>query len=51
VNQLDAVGVNDPKHSRSGQEDLRPVLMGLQKTKEPGALRQAGEQGPIVAIG
>ena len=35
VNQLDAVGVNAPKHGRSGQEDLRPVLMGLQKTKEP----------------
>src|SRR5262249_25583861 len=49
VNQLDAVGVNAPKHGRSGQEDLRPVLMGLQQTKEPRALGQAGKQRPIVA--
>src|SRR6516165_2986156 len=49
MDQLDAVGVNDPKHGRSGQEDLRPVLMGLQKTKEPGALGEAGKQRPIVA--
>src|SRR4029434_9433510 len=48
VNQLDAVGVNDPKHSRSGQEDLCPVLMGLQKTKEPGALGEARKQRAII---
>ncbi len=49
VNQLDAVGVNDPKHGRSGQEDLGPVLMGLQQTKEPRPLGEAGKQRPIVA--
>src|SRR5262245_54975140 len=49
VNQLDAIGVNDPKHRRGGQEALCPVPMGLQKTKEPGALGQAGKQRPIVA--
>jgi hypothetical protein len=38
VDQLDAVGVNDPEHRRSGQEDLRPVLMGPEEAKEPGAL-------------
>ena len=49
VDQLDAVGVDDPEHGRGGQEDLRPVLMGLEETKEPGALGQAGKQRPIVA--
>src|SRR5215831_512057 len=49
VNQLDAVGVNDPKHGRRSQEGLRPVLMGLQQTKEPRPLGQAGKQWPIVA--
>src|SRR5262252_8911077 len=49
VDELDAVGVNDPQHGRSGQEALRPVVMGLQETKEPGALGQAGKQRPIVA--
>ena len=34
VDQLKAIGVDDPEHGRGGQEDLRPVLMGLQKTKE-----------------
>jgi len=40
VDQLDAVGVDDPEHSRGGQERPRPVLMGLEETKEPGALRE-----------
>src|SRR5438128_853618 len=38
VDQLDAVGVNDPQHRRSGQEDLRPVLMGREEAKEAGTL-------------
>ena len=49
VEHLDAIGVDDAEHGRSGSEDLRPVLMGLQKTKEPGALGQAGKPRPIVA--
>ena len=49
VNQLDPIGVDDPEHGRGGQERPRPVLMGLEETKEPGALGQAGEQRPIVA--
>jgi hypothetical protein len=49
VNQLDAVGVDDPKHGRSGQEDLCPVLMGLQQTKEPGARGEVRKQRAIVA--
>jgi hypothetical protein len=39
VDQLNAVGVDDAEHSRSGQEDLRPGLMGPEEAKEPGALR------------
>src|SRR5437660_7503004 len=35
VDQLDPIGVDDAEHGRSRQEDLRPVLMRLQKTKEP----------------
>jgi len=49
VNQLDAVGVNDPQHRRSGQEDLRPVLMRPEEAKEAGALRELGKQRAIVA--
>src|SRR5215471_545693 len=49
VNELDAIRVDDAEHRRRGQEDLRPVLMGLQETKEPGTLGEAGEQWPIVA--
>jgi hypothetical protein len=49
MDQLDAIRVNDPKHGRSRQEDLRPVLMGLQKTKEPCPFGEAREQCPIVA--
>ena len=50
VDQLDAIGVDDAEHGRSGQESLRPVLMGLQKTKEPRPLGEAGKQGPIVTL-
>src|SRR5215831_5801652 len=49
MDQLNAVGINDAQHGRSSQEDLGPVLMGLQKTKEPRPLGQAGKQRPIVA--
>ncbi len=49
MDQLDPIGVDDAEHRRSGQEDLRPVLMGLQETKEPRPLGEAGEQRPIVA--
>ena len=38
VDQLDAVGVNDPQHRWSRQEDLRPVVMGPEEAKEPGPL-------------
>src|SRR5215470_10278430 len=49
MDQLDPVGVNDAEHGRSGQENLRPVLMGLEETKEPGALGQPRKQRPIIA--
>src|ERR671923_2854654 len=49
MDQLDPIGVDDAEHRRSSQEDLRPVLMGLQETKEPRPLGEAGEQRPIVA--
>jgi hypothetical protein len=51
MEEFSAIRVDDAEHGRSGQEDLRPVLMGLQKTKEPRALGQAGKQRPIVARG
>src|SRR5207248_6272250 len=34
---------------RGGQEDLRPVVMRREETKESGALGEAGKQRPIVA--
>jgi len=34
---------------RGGQEGLRPVVMGREETKEPGALGELREQCPIVA--
>ena len=49
MDQLDAIGVNDAEHGRSGQEGLRPVVMCLEEPKEPGALGEAGEQGTIVS--
>src|SRR5712691_7501114 len=49
VDQLDPVRVNDPEHSRGGQENLRPVLMGPEKAKEPRPLGEPGKQRPIVA--
>ncbi len=49
MDQLNPIGVDDPEHGGGGQEDLGPVLMGLQKTKEPRPLGEAGKQRPIVA--
>ena len=49
VNELDAVGVDDAQHRRSGQEDLRPVVMRPEEAQEPRALRKLGKQRPIVA--
>src|SRR6266446_1372802 len=49
MDQLNPIGVDDAEHRRSGQEDLRPVLMGPEEAKEPGPLGEAGEQRPIVA--
>src|SRR5215471_17021470 len=49
MDQLDPIGINDAEHGRGGQERPRPILMGREETKEPGALGEAGEQRPIVA--
>src|SRR5262249_59095827 len=38
MDELDAIGVDDAEHGCRGQEDLRPVVMGLEETIEPGAL-------------
>ena len=43
VDELDAIRVDDAEDGRSCQEDLRPVLMRLEETKEPGALGEAGK--------
>src|SRR5438128_142849 len=44
MDQLNAIRVDAPEHGRGGQEGLRPVLMGLEKAEEPGALGEAGKQ-------
>src|SRR5262245_55083452 len=49
MDQLDPIRVDDAEQRRRGQENLRPVLMGLQETKEPRPLGEAGEQRSIVA--
>jgi hypothetical protein len=43
------IRVDDAEHRRSGQEDLRPVVMRREETQEPGALGEPGKQRPIVA--
>ena len=48
VDQLDAIGVDDAEHGWSGQEEPRPVLMGPEEAKEPGALGEAGKQRAII---
>jgi len=45
VAELDPIGVDDAEHGWSGQEDLRPVLMGPQEAKEAGALGRRGNNG------
>jgi hypothetical protein len=47
MDQLDPIGVDDAEHGRSGQEDLCPVVMRREETKEPGTLGEAGKQRPI----
>src|SRR6201990_1569164 len=49
VDQLNAIRVDDAEHRWGGQESPRPVLMGLEETKEPGALGKLRKQRPIVA--
>jgi hypothetical protein len=49
MDQLDPIRVDDPEYGRGGQEGLRPVLMGLEETKEPRPLGQEREQCPIIA--
>jgi hypothetical protein len=48
VDQRDPIRVDDAEDRRSGQADLRPVVMRREKTKEPGPLGEAGKQRPIV---
>ena len=45
MEQLDPVRVDDAEHGRSGQEDLRPVVVRREEPKEPGALGEAGNNG------
>ena len=49
MDHLNPIGVDDPEHGWGGQADLGPVLMGLQKTKEPRPLGEAGKQRPIIS--
>jgi hypothetical protein len=46
MDQLNAIGVNDPEHGRSSEEDLRPVVMRREEPKESGALGSWGNNGP-----
>ena len=49
MDELDAIGVDDAEHGPSGQEDLRPVLMGPEEAKKAGAFGEPGKQRPIVS--
>jgi len=49
VDQLDPIRINDPEHGRGGQEELRLVVMGPEKAKEPRPLGEPGKQRAIVA--
>jgi hypothetical protein len=49
MDQLDPVCVNDPQQRGGRQARGSPGLMSREQPKEPGALGQAGEQGPIVS--
>src|SRR5262244_2990357 len=48
MNQLNPIRVDDPEHGWGSQESPCPVLMGLQETKEPGALGELREQRAII---
>jgi hypothetical protein len=39
MDQLDALGVDDPEHRRGSHESIGPRLMGHEEAKEPGPLR------------
>ena len=49
VDQFNAVAIDDPQQSGSCQEGIRPILVLAQQPEEPGAMRQAREQLPMVA--
>jgi len=49
VDQLDAVGVNDAEHRRSGQEDPRPSRDGSGRGERAACARGAGKQRAIVS--
>jgi hypothetical protein len=48
VDELDPIGVDDPKHRRGGQKDLCPSLVGREEAKEPCPFGYAREQRAIV---
>src|SRR5438093_6663180 len=48
MDQLNAIRVDDAEHRGGGQESPRPVLMGREETKEPGALGKLRKQRAIV---
>src|SRR3989442_1567536 len=50
VDELDAIRVDDAEHGRSGQEDLRPVLMRPEEAKEPRPLREPGKNSVCCSI-
>jgi hypothetical protein len=49
MEQLDSIRVDAPEYGWGSQEGPRPVLMGLEKTKEPGTFGEVGKQHPIIA--
>ena len=51
VNELNAIRVDDAEDCGSGQESLRPVLMGREEAKEPRPLGEPGKQRTIGTIG
>src|SRR6266516_4345016 len=50
MDQLEAIGVNDPQQRRNGQERGGPGPMGPEEPKEPRALGHAREQRTIVPL-
>jgi hypothetical protein len=49
MDQLDPISIDDAEYRRSGQEDLRPVLMGPEEAKDPRPLGELGKQRSIVS--